>query len=95
MIELHGSHGDDPREPHGETLPRLLRRRVAEHGPRDFLRAKRHGVWAAVSWSAALAKVEALARAMMARGLKAGDLVAVIGENLPEAYLVQLSLIHI
>ncbi len=89
MIELRGSHGDDAREPHGETLPRLLRRRVAEHGPRDFLRAKRHGVWAAVSWSAALAKVEALARAMMIRGLKAGDLVAVIGENLPEAYLVQ------
>ena len=89
MIELQGSHGDDPREPHGETLPRLLRRRAAEHGPRDFLRAKRHGVWAATSWSAALARVEALARAMIARGVDPGDVVAVIGENVPEAYLVQ------
>ena len=88
-MQLLGSYGDDPREPNGETLPRLLRRRAAEHGPRDFLRAKRHGVWAATSWSAALAKVEALARAMIACGLERGDVVAVIGENLPEAYLVQ------
>ena len=88
-IDLQGSHGNDPREPNGETLPRLLRRRAAEHGARDFLRAKRHGVWAAVSWTAALEKVETLARAMLARGVKRGDVVAVIGENLPEAYLVQ------
>lgn len=89
MTQLNGSHGDDAREPNGETLPRLLRRRAAEHGARDFLRAKRHGVWAAVSWSAALDKVETLARAMIARGVQRGDVVAVIGENLPEAYLVQ------
>ena len=42
-----------------------------------------------MSWDAAAAKVEALARAMMAHGVKRGDVVAVIGENLPEAYLVQ------
>jgi len=88
-MQLLGSHGDDARQPNGDTLPRLLRRRAAEHGPRDFLRAKRHGVWAATSWSATLAKVEALGRAMMASGLQPGDVVAVIGENLPEAYLVQ------
>ena len=88
-MDLQGTLGDDPREPNGETLPRLLRRRVAEHGPRDFLRAKRHGVWAAASWRATLAQVEALARAMIACGLERGDIVAVIGENLPEAYLVQ------
>ena len=89
MNDLRGSHGDDAREPNGETLPRLLRRRAAEHGPRDFLRAKRHGVWAVTSWQAALVKIEALARAMMARGLRPGDFVAAIGENLPEAYLVE------
>ena len=89
MMDLQGNYGDDPREPNGETLPRLLRRRAAEHGPRDFLRAKRHGVWAATSWSATLGRVEALARAMIARGVKRGDVIAVIGENVPEAYLVQ------
>jgi long-chain acyl-CoA synthetase len=89
MTSLVGTHGDDAREPNGTTLPRLLRQRAAEHGQRDFLRAKRHGVWAGVSWQAALEKVETLARAMMARGLQPGDVVAVIGENLPEAYLVQ------
>ncbi len=89
MTDLHGSHGDDPREPAGATLPQLLRRRVAEHGGRDFLRAKRHGVWAATTWSDAMARVEALARAMMARGIGPGDVVASIGENAPEAYLVQ------
>ena len=88
-MDLQGSFGDDPREPNGDTLPRLLRRRAAEHGPRDFLRAKRHGVWAATSWRATLAKVEALARAMIAFGVQRGDVVAVIGENVPEAYLVQ------
>ncbi|MGZ5238841.1 MAG: AMP-binding protein, partial [Caldimonas sp.] len=89
MTELHGAHGDDPRDPAGETLPRLLRRRAAEHPARDFLRAKRHGVWAALGWADALARVEALARAMMTRGVGTGDVVAVIGENRPEAYLVQ------
>ena len=89
MTTLLGSHGTDAREPNGTTLPRLLRQRAAEHGARDFLRAKRHGVWAAVSWTAALAKVETLASAMIAHGLKPGDVVAVIGENVPEAYLVQ------
>ena len=89
MTELHGAHGDDPRDPAGATLPRLLRQRAAEHPSRDFLRAKRHGVWAALSWADALAKVEALAGAMLARGVGPGDVVAVIGENLPEAYLVQ------
>ncbi|HEX7435270.1 MAG TPA: AMP-binding protein [Caldimonas sp.] len=88
-MDLQGSYGDDAREPNGETLPRLLRRRAAEHGTRDFLRAKRHGVWAATSWSATLGRVEALARAMIARGVKRGDVIAVIGENVPEAYLVQ------
>ena len=89
MMQLRGSHGDDLRDPNGATLPRLLRRRAEEHGARDFLRAKRHGVWVATSWSAALARVEALARAMIASGLERGDVVAVIGENLPEAYLVE------
>ena len=88
-MQLLGSHGDDPREPNGATLPRLLRRRAAEHGAHDFLRAKRHGVWAAMSWAAALARIEALARAMIALGVQPGDVVALVGENLPEAYLVQ------
>jgi long-chain acyl-CoA synthetase len=89
MKELIGAVGDDPRSPGSLTLPRLLRERAAEHGPRDFLRAKRHGVWAATSWGEARARVDALARAMIASGLQPGDVVAVIGENLPEAYLVQ------
>ena len=89
MTDLHGSHGEDPREPGGETLPRLLRRRAVEHATRDFLRAKRHGVWAAITWAEALGRVEALALAMIARGLGKGDVVAVIGENVPQAYLVQ------
>jgi long-chain acyl-CoA synthetase len=89
MTELVGSHGEDPREPGGQTLPHLLRRRVAEHPQRDFLRAKRHGVWAATSWGDAMARVETLARAMLARGVGPGEVVAVIGENAPEAYLVQ------
>ncbi len=89
MTDLHGSPGNDPRDPGGDTLPRWMRRRAAEHGERDFLRAKRHGVWAATTWRAALCRVEALAGAMIARGIGPGDVVALIGENVPEAYLVQ------
>ena len=94
-MDLHGTHGDDPREPDGETLPQLLRRRVEEHGTRDFLRAKRHGVWAAITWRDALSRVEALASAMIARGVGKGDVVAVIGENVPEAYLVQYAALYV
>jgi len=89
MKELVGRVGDDARTPDGHTLPRLLRARARQHGERDFLRAKRHGVWAATSWNDAVAKVDALALAMLAADLKPGDVIAVIGENRPEAYLVQ------
>ena len=89
MSDLYGSVGNDPRDPRGETVPRLLRTRAAQHAGHDFLRAKRHGVWAATTWAAALERIEALARAMIARGVGPGDVVAVIGENVPEAYLVQ------
>ena len=89
MIDLQGEHGEDPREPREATLARLLHRRAEEYASQDFLRAKRHGVWTSLTWQEALSRVRALALALSARGVGKGAVVAVIGENLPEAYLVQ------
>ena len=88
-MDLYGTHGDDPRDPNNDTLPQLLLRRAKQYGARDFLRSKRHGVWAAVTWQETLNRVRVLSLAMIARGVGKGDVVAIIGENVPEAYLVQ------
>jgi long-chain acyl-CoA synthetase len=88
-MDLNGTHGNDPRDPNNDTLPQLLLRRVKQHGARDFLRVKRHGVWAAITWQETLNRVRVLSLAMIGRGVSKGDVVAIIGENVPEAYLVQ------
>ena len=96
MTDLQGTYGEDTREPMGHTVPQLLHQRAGQYPLKDFLRAKRHGIWERLTWRESLSRVRALALAMIARGVTKGDVIAVIGENLPEAYLVQyLSLIHI
>ncbi len=89
MTDLQGTYGEDTREPMGHTLPQLLHQRAGQYSSRDFLRAKRHGIWERLTWHESLNRVRALALAMIARGISKGDVIAVIGENLPEAYLVQ------
>jgi len=66
-----------------ETIAQLFYGAVQRNLP-DALAAKRNGVYEPLSHADMVAQVERLALAMAARGLKAGDRVAIMSENRPE-----------
>jgi long-chain acyl-CoA synthetase len=68
----------------GHTLPGRLAV-FAHHWPeRVALREKHRGLWRPFSWREYLAQVLAVADALAAQGLKAGDSIAIISDNRPE-----------
>jgi long-chain acyl-CoA synthetase len=68
----------------GHTLPGRLAV-FAQHWPeRVALREKHRGLWRAYSWSEYLAQALAVADALSAAGVKAGDSIAIISDNRPE-----------
>ena len=89
MQRLEGESGTDPRRAEGRTLPQLLQDRVREHGSRVAMRRKRHGVWQPTSWAETWDIVGALATALRSLGIDRGDRVAIISENIPEAYWLE------
>ncbi|QPC32197.1 AMP-binding protein [Caldimonas thermodepolymerans] len=86
---VSGSHGTDPRSGRRRTLPQLLLAQAERYGDRPFLRAKRHGIWQSTSWKQVVATVLQLSHALRQRGVREGDVVVMLSENLPELYLLQ------
>ncbi|WP_306591947.1 long-chain fatty acid--CoA ligase [Geothrix sp. 21YS21S-4] len=66
-----------------ETIAQLFYAATEKNLP-DALAARRKGVYEPISHREVVARVERLALAMAARGLKAGDRVALMSENRPE-----------
>ncbi|MGH7267550.1 MAG: AMP-dependent synthetase/ligase, partial [Candidatus Rokuibacteriota bacterium] len=66
------------------TFPELFFARAARHGERLALRYKAFGIWHRVSWTQYAAEVRRTAAALLAGGLRAGESVAVLGDNRPE-----------
>ncbi len=66
-----------------ETIAQLFYQAVQRNLP-DALAVKRNGVYEPISHAELVARVERLALAMAARGLKPGDRVAIMSENRPE-----------
>ena len=66
-----------------ETIAQLFYA-AAERNLPDALAARRNGVYVPLSHAEVVAQVERLALAMAARGLQAGDRVAIMSENRPE-----------
>ncbi|WP_291271262.1 long-chain fatty acid--CoA ligase [Geothrix sp.] len=66
-----------------ETIAQLFYTAAEKNLP-DALAAKRNGVYEPISHAEIVARVERLALAMAARGLKPGDRVAFMSENRPE-----------
>jgi long-chain acyl-CoA synthetase len=89
MKHLRGECGSDPRTISGRAIPAVLLDAAARHPEAVFMRTKRHGIWREESWAAVLARIRALAAGMAAHGVRAGDRVAMISENIAEAYLVE------
>jgi long-chain acyl-CoA synthetase len=73
------------------TLPQLLRRNAATIGSRPAMREKDRGIWQPYTWQRYWQETRDLAAGLAAAGFKAGDKVAVIGENRPRLYFAQLA----
>ncbi len=69
-----------------ETFPSLLQQHATQSGNRTALRMKKHGIWLTYTWSQVAAEVQKLACGFAATGLKPGDKVAIIGNNVPPLY---------
>jgi long-chain acyl-CoA synthetase len=72
-----------------ETIPQLIVHQTARFRDQVLHRKKDFGIWQRYTWGDVLAEVRALAMGMAARGVKAGDTVAIVGENEPELFWSQ------
>jgi long-chain acyl-CoA synthetase len=89
MAALVGTVGRDPRTAAGRTLPALLRDRVHEDPGAVSMRRKRHGVWRSWSRRDVYARVRGLAAGLAGLGLRRGDVLAMISENIVELYWLE------
>lgn len=81
---------DDPRTARGRTLPQLLRDRAHENAGHAAIRSKRAGIWRRHSWRDVEQQVRRYALGLAAAGLKRGEVLALISENLEEQFMLQL-----
>jgi long-chain acyl-CoA synthetase len=74
------------------NLATMFFERMAEIGDDPFLSAKRDGEWRATSGTEAARQVAALASALSAMGIVAGDRVMLVSENRPEWAIADLGI---
>src|SRR5690606_21769965 len=75
----------------GKTLPQLLQSNAAEFADTPAVKSKRAGIWRSKSWSVLFDEVRLAARGLAACGLKRGDVLAFISENIEEQLIGQLA----
>ena len=66
------------------TLPQLFRKRCTELSDQIAMREKDFGIWNSYSWTDYYEAAQQLGAAMMALGLKPGEVVSVLAENRKE-----------
>ena len=66
------------------TIPQLLRWRVKETGDKVAMREKDFGYWVNYTWNYYYELVRKVALGLEKVGVKKGDKVALIGDNIPE-----------
>lgn len=69
-----------------ETFISLLLHHATQSGNSTAIRMKKHGIWKSYSWAQVASEVQKLACGFAATGLKPGDKVAIIGNNVPPLY---------
>lgn len=77
------------------TLPQIFLNRAAAEPNRLIARHKYHGVWHEFSYSDVLDRVRSFALGLSALKLERGETVAIIGENEPENFWVELAVLSI
>ncbi|HMN79124.1 MAG TPA: AMP-binding protein [Burkholderiaceae bacterium] len=74
------------------TLIDALNRNAARHPGEIAIRERDYGIWQEISWSGLRNDVLALAAALQARGITAGQAVTSIGDNRARLYIAMLAL---
>jgi long-chain acyl-CoA synthetase len=74
------------------TLPHLLRRRMASDPTRTIMRRKDRGIWKPISWGELGTRVRSLVRAMQADGFGTGMTGALLADTHPEWLQADLAL---
>ncbi|MFQ5773072.1 MAG: AMP-binding protein [Kiloniellaceae bacterium] len=69
-----------------DTFPKLLLDLATRRGHRPAIREKDYGIWQTWTWAEVAREVRALACGLAAMGLKAGDKIAIVGDNRPRLY---------
>lgn len=91
MSTLRATPVNDPRTAAGRTLPQLLRDRVREFGSQSAIRSKRAGIWQKRDWADVYRLVGLCARGLAASGLRRGEVIALVSENMEEQFLLELA----
>jgi long-chain acyl-CoA synthetase len=73
------------------NLPLMFFEEADRHPDRPFLWRKQDGTWRSQSWSEVASDVTRLSLALRAKGIVAGDRVALISENRPEWLIADLA----
>jgi len=95
MHVLRAETVETSRRCEGRTLPQLLRDDARDFGGRTALKSKRAGIWCGRSWQWVYEEVKLAARGLSALGLKRGEVLAFISENVEEQYLLELAALSI
>jgi long-chain acyl-CoA synthetase len=74
-----------------DTTAKLLLHNAAHWGAEVALREKDHGIWKVYGWADTRARVEELARGLIALGIERGDVVGIIGRNRPHWLWAELA----
>jgi len=69
-----------------DTVPKLLLHNAQRYGSRPAFREKAFGIWQTWTWAQTKDEIEAFAVGLKLLGLKAGETVAIIGDNRPHLY---------
>ena len=69
-----------------ETFPSLLKQHATQRSNDTAIRMKRYGIWNSYTWQQMASEVDQILCALAANGIKSGDRIAIIGNNIPELY---------
>lgn len=75
----------------GRTLPQLLADNARDFPERAALKSKRAGIWRSKTWRQVHDEVRGVARGLAACGLKRGEVLAFISENIEEQFIYELA----
>jgi long-chain acyl-CoA synthetase len=72
------------------TIPQLLRWRVQQTGERVALREKDFGIWRSLTWNQYYELVRKTALGLYRLGMRKGDKIALVTDNIPEMLVVSI-----